>query len=222
MWIYLAGNNIRNLYGYILVDNLQPDIALDRISLPKTQEVELGKTLTLTPTFSPENTTNKIVTWSSSDESVATVDNAGKITPKKIGSTIITVTSQDGNKKASCTVTVIQKANEPSNEKPSSENNSNTNNGTTTNGGSNNGGSSNSGSTTNGTTNNASSNNGATTNGGTTNNGSNNGTSKENDKTIATGKLPQTGVGIGLSTLLFATIGASIVFYVKNRKYKGI
>lgn len=222
MWIYLAGNNIRNLYGYILVDNLQPDIALDRISLPKTQEVELGKTLTLTPTFSPENTTNKIVTWSSSDESVATVDNAGKITPKKIGSTIITVTSQDGNKKASCTVTVIQKANEPSNEKPSSENNSNTNNGTTTNGGSNNGGSSNSGSTTNGTTNNASSTNGATTNGGTTNNGSNNGTSKENDKTIATGKLPQTGVGIGLSTLLFATIGASIVFYVKNRKYKGI
>ena len=37
MWIYLAGNNIRNLYGYILVDNLQPEIALDSISLPKTK-----------------------------------------------------------------------------------------------------------------------------------------------------------------------------------------
>lgn len=96
--------------------------------------------------------------------------------------------------------------------------NNGSNNGNTTNGGSNNGDSSNSGSTTNGTTNNGSSNNDATTNGGTTNNE----TSKENDKTIATGKLPQTGVGIGLSTLLFATIGASIVFYVKNRKYKGI
>ncbi len=148
MWIYLAGNNIRNLYGYILVDNLQPDIALDRISLPKTQEVELGKTLTLTPTFSPENTTNKIVTWSSSDESVATVDNAGKITPKKIGSTIITVTSQDGNKKASCTVTVIQKANEPSNNQQSGGNNGGTTNGGTNNGSTTSGGSN--GGTTNG------------------------------------------------------------------------
>ena len=127
MWIYLSGNNIRNLYGYILVDNLQPEIALDSISLPKTKEVELGKTLTLTPTFSPENTTNKIVTWSSSDESVATVDNAGKITPKKIGSTIITVTSQDGNKKATCTVTVINASS--ANNNPSSNNSSGNNSG---------------------------------------------------------------------------------------------
>ena len=111
MWIYLAGNNIRNLYGYILVDNLEPEIALDTISLPKTKEVELGKTITLTPTFSPENTTNKIVTWSSSDESVATVDNTGKVTPKKVGATIITVTSQDGKKKATCTVTVVETLN---------------------------------------------------------------------------------------------------------------
>lgn len=108
LWIYFSGSNTKPLYGYILVDNLQPDIALDSISLPQTKEVELGKTLTLTPTFSPVTTTNKIVTWTSSDETVATVDNAGKITPKKIGSTIITVTSQDGNKKATCTVTVVQ------------------------------------------------------------------------------------------------------------------
>ena len=143
MWIYIAGNNIRNLYGYILVDNLQPEIALDSISLPKTQNVELGKTLTLTPTFSPSTTTNKIVTWSSSDESVATVDNAGKITPKKLGSTIITVTSQDGTKKATCTVTVVA---------ASSSGNNNSGNGSS--GGSNGSGSGNSGSTT-GTTNGA-------------------------------------------------------------------
>lgn len=109
MWIYLAGeSDMRNLYGYILVDNLQPDVALDSISLPQTQKVELGSTITLTPTFSPVTATNKIVTWSSSDESVATVDNAGKVTPKKLGSTIITVVSQDGNKKATCTVTVVE------------------------------------------------------------------------------------------------------------------
>lgn len=109
MWLYFSGKDIKPMYGCILVDNLENEIALDSITLPKTQEVEIGKTLTLKPTFSPENTTNKIVTWTSSDETVATVDNAGKVTPKKIGSTIITVTSQDGKKKASCTVTVVGK-----------------------------------------------------------------------------------------------------------------
>lgn len=112
LWVYFSGNNLKPLYGYILVDNLEPEIALDSISLPKTKTVELGKTLTLTPTFNPSNATNKIVTWTSSDETVATVDNAGKITPKKVGSTIITVTSQDGNKKATCTVTVTSSSNE--------------------------------------------------------------------------------------------------------------
>lgn len=106
MWLYFSGNNIKNVYGCILVDNLEAEIALDSISLPKTSTVEMGKTLTLTPTFNPTTTTNKIVTWSSSDTSVATVDNNGKVTPKKVGATIITVTSQDGKKKASCTVTV--------------------------------------------------------------------------------------------------------------------
>ena len=132
MWVYFSGNNIKNIYGYILVDNLQPDIALESISLPKTEKVELGKTLTLTPTFNPTNATNKIVTWTSSDESVATVDNAGKITPKKVGSTIITVTSQDGNKKATCTVTVTKESNNTgtgtSNETQSTTNTKNTTN----------------------------------------------------------------------------------------------
>lgn len=108
MWVYFSGESIKNLYGYILVDNLEPEIALEGISLPTTKTVELGKTLNLSPTFNPVTATNKIVTWTSSDETVATVDNAGKITPKKVGSTIITVTSQDGNKKATCTVTVTE------------------------------------------------------------------------------------------------------------------
>lgn len=108
MWIFTSGNNIKNVYGYILVDNLQPTISLESISLPKTEKVAIGKTITLTPTFNPAGATNKIVTWTSSDETVATVDNGGKITPKKLGSTIITAVSQDGNKKATCTVTVVE------------------------------------------------------------------------------------------------------------------
>ena len=131
MWVYFSGNNIKNIYGYSLVDNLQPTINLESISLPKTEKVAIGKTITLKPTFNPVGATNKIVTWTSSDETVATVDNAGKITPKKLGSTIITVTSQDGSKKATCTITVVENVG----------------------GGSSNNGSSNSGSSNNGTSN---------------------------------------------------------------------
>ena len=126
MWVYFSQNNLKDIYGYILVDNLQPDIALEGMSLPKTATVEMGKTLTLTPTYNPTNATNKIITWSSSDETVATVDNTGKVTPKKIGSTIITATSQDGNKKATCTVTVAKEGS--TNNQNSNTGNNNTNN----------------------------------------------------------------------------------------------
>ena len=53
LWVYFSGNNLKDIYGYILLDNLQPDIALDGITLAKTANVELGKTLTLKPTFNP-------------------------------------------------------------------------------------------------------------------------------------------------------------------------
>lgn len=111
LWVYFSGDNIKEMYGYILVDNLEPDIALDSITIPETAEVKMGNTLALTPKFNPTTTTNKIVTWTSSNEEVATVDNSGKVTPKKVGSTIITVTSQDGKKKANCTVTVTETKN---------------------------------------------------------------------------------------------------------------
>lgn len=134
MWLYFqGGKNTRDLYGCILVDNLQPDIAVESISLPGTEKVELGKTLKLTPTFNPEKATNKIVTWNSSDESVATVDNNGTVTPKKIGSTIITVVSKDGNKKATCTVTVVAASNNNKGNANSGTNN-NTGNKTSTDG----------------------------------------------------------------------------------------
>ena len=53
----------------------------------------------------PEEATNKAVTWSSSNTSVATIED-GKITPVSAGSTVITVTTVDGNKTSSCTVNI--------------------------------------------------------------------------------------------------------------------
>ena len=127
MWLYFSGDDIKNIYGCILVDNLEPDIALESISLPKTATVKMGEKLTLKPTFNPSGATNKIVSWESSNEKVATVDNSGNITPVSIGSTVITVTSQDGNKQATCTVTVTDKSNDSTNQDDSNNNQSNEN-----------------------------------------------------------------------------------------------
>ena len=59
--------------------------------------------------MSPENAKNKGVTWSSSNQTVATVDSSGKVTPKAIGETTITVKTNDGGKTASYTIQVRQK-----------------------------------------------------------------------------------------------------------------
>ena len=65
----------------------------------------VGGNETLTAMVAPNNATNKNVTWSSSNSSVASVSN-GTITAKAAGNTTITVSTVDGNHTATCTVTV--------------------------------------------------------------------------------------------------------------------
>jgi uncharacterized protein YjdB len=80
------------------------------ISLDKTDiNTVVGQTYTLVPTILPENVTNKNVTWKSSNPTIATVDATGKVTGVKPGTAIITVTTVDGGKTATCTVTVNDK-----------------------------------------------------------------------------------------------------------------
>ena len=62
-------------------------------------------TLTLTATVAPDNATNQAVTWTSSDTSVATVEN-GVVTAVAPGTATITVTTADGGFTATCAVTV--------------------------------------------------------------------------------------------------------------------
>ena len=70
---------------------------------PTSVTIEAGQTAVLTATVSPADATNATVTWSSSNESVATVDN-GTVTAVAAGSATITATA--GDKSATCTVTV--------------------------------------------------------------------------------------------------------------------
>lgn len=76
------------------------------VGLNKTElALEVGKTGTLEAIVEPSDATNKNVTWSSSNSEVATVDN-GVVTAVSAGEAIITVTTEDGAKTATCKVTV--------------------------------------------------------------------------------------------------------------------
>jgi uncharacterized repeat protein (TIGR02543 family) len=66
----------------------------------------LNSSTTLTPTISPSNASNRKITWTSDNTSIATVDANGKVTSKGIGSAIISATTEDGGFTASSTVTV--------------------------------------------------------------------------------------------------------------------
>ena len=76
------------------------------VSLDKNSEtVEKGETVQLTAIILPENATDKSVTWSSNDESIATVSSTGFVTAKAKGTAVITVRTAN-NRLASCQVTV--------------------------------------------------------------------------------------------------------------------
>jgi len=82
-------------------------IAVTGITLNKTVlELDVGATEKLVATVIPENATNKKVTWSSSNEVIAIVNEDGTITAKAVGEVVITVKTHNGSHTASCTVTV--------------------------------------------------------------------------------------------------------------------
>lgn len=84
-------------------------IAVTKLTLSESSaEVSIGKTLTLSCTIEPTDATNKELVWSSSDETIATVDAQGVVTGVKAGTVTITVTSKSNpSVKATCTVTVV-------------------------------------------------------------------------------------------------------------------
>ena len=108
--VTLTAGSTRNFaaFEYLVLTNTNaPVVAVTAVSVsPTTATVGLGTTQQLNATITPANATNQNVTWSSSNTSVATVNNSGLVTAISAGTATITVTTADGNKTASSAITV--------------------------------------------------------------------------------------------------------------------
>lgn len=82
-------------------------IAVTGVSLNmSSMTLTVGEKQTLKATITPSNATNKSVSWSSNNTTVASVSSSGVVTAKAAGTAKITVKTKDGGKTATCSVTV--------------------------------------------------------------------------------------------------------------------
>ena len=115
-----AANNVSTTYSHKVTAKIEVKVsfkalppaavAVTEVKLDKSElTLEAGKSEQLTATVLPAKAANKTVTWSSDKPDIASVDKNGMVTAHKVGEAVITVTSEDGGKTASCTVNVTAK-----------------------------------------------------------------------------------------------------------------
>lgn len=95
-------NTIQKEEQEVLIDVTSVELNKSTLSL------EEGEDETLVALVLPVNATNKNVTWTSSNLDVATVDSNGKVTAVAEGTTIISVTTEDGGKIAECIANITK------------------------------------------------------------------------------------------------------------------
>lgn len=102
-----------NLY-YLQAEPFVEKVDVTSITLADGQQLDMkvGDKKTLSYTVNPENATDKDVTFSSSDETVARVSSSGEVEALKVGSSVITVKSANGVK-AQIAVIVSEESTEP-------------------------------------------------------------------------------------------------------------
>jgi uncharacterized protein YjdB len=83
-----------------------PTIGVTSVTLDPAITMGLGTSKNLAATVLPADATNKKVSWASSDPTVATINASGLVTSSKLGTTTITVTTEDGAKTATSLLTV--------------------------------------------------------------------------------------------------------------------
>lgn len=85
------------------------DVPVESISINITNTtIRIGETVQLIAEILPENATNKKLIWSTDDEKIATVNQEGLVTAISTGETMITVTTEDGDKEATCKIVVME------------------------------------------------------------------------------------------------------------------
>ena len=91
----------------VIVKEESDPVAVTGVKLAFTALTQkIGTSFTLVATIEPANATNKTVTWSSSNSTVASVTNKGVVQAKAAGTADITVTTADGGHTATCSFTV--------------------------------------------------------------------------------------------------------------------
>lgn len=89
------------------IDNLVRIVKAEGVAISQAEAgLEPGETLQLAAYVKPENATNKNITWESSNEQAAAVDQNGAVTAVADGVSVIKAITQDGGFEAACTVTV--------------------------------------------------------------------------------------------------------------------
>jgi hypothetical protein len=84
-------------------------IAVESVRLNKTStNLFISDSETLTADIMPSNATNKNITWSSNAPAIVSVTSSGRITGVSEGSATISVTTADGNKSATCAITIVK------------------------------------------------------------------------------------------------------------------
>ena len=115
-----VANNVSTTYSHKVTAKIEVKVsfkakppaavAVTGVALNKSAvTLEEGQNEKLTATIAPANATNKNITWSSDKPDIASVDASGKVTAHKVGEAVVTVTSEDGGKTASCKVNVTAK-----------------------------------------------------------------------------------------------------------------
>ena len=85
-------------------------VAVTNVKIEATKTtIKVGETTILQAVVEPTTATNKKVTWSSSDDKVATIDSNGQVKGIKEGEATITATTEDGNKTATLKITIEKK-----------------------------------------------------------------------------------------------------------------
>ena len=105
--VYTKPQTSTKITTYYKYEGGLPSVGVSGVEIsPESMILQQGATAQLTASVLPENASNRSVTWTSSDESVVTVNSEGEVTGVKVGTATITCMTNDGGFTASCAITV--------------------------------------------------------------------------------------------------------------------